>query len=296
MAITALSLNVPGDKNIKDWSLRVPKLALKHPSLLYAIYALAALHLSRVEPDEPSYYQIYQRYLALTLRDHRADVGNLNKDNTDAALITSSYLRVCTFAALTDREIIPYTAPKEWLSMANTSGYSLAVSVWQLIADDENAITRSMLSNAPGLKPSGQVRDDASLFMDFNRQGLEYLLHRTPNNVLREPWDNVSQEAYKTTLSVIGAVKLAIAAKDPRAQILRRLIIFPTVLETAFITLVNSEAPRALVVLAHYFALLADFRDIWYIGNIGKREVRGNNSALPEEWRDLMPMIPSNST
>ena len=42
------------------------------------------------------------------------------------------------------------------------------------------------------------------------------------------------------------------------------------------------------MILAHYFALLGGFSNLWHIGDAGQREVRGISSALPDEWMELM--------
>ncbi|CAM5999889.1 unnamed protein product [Sphagnum balticum] len=275
MAETGLSISVPGDPGVQEMALRTPKLAFKHTALLYSIYTISALHLSKLEPQDPSHDEIYQRYLSLTLRDHRIDVANLSKANADAAHCTSNYPRICVFAQLQERDLNPYAPPREWMQMTNVTGYSLNNSAWKLIADDKNSILRSMIEKAPGLTTrEGGLRDDASLFQEENRRALQYLMRRTETQIVNETWDEKIQTAYESTLSILGAAQLAISANEPRATIFRRLILVPTLVERDFTELVNKEQPRALVIMAYYFALLHDFRDFWWIGNAGAREVR----------------------
>ena len=68
----------------------------------------------------------------------------------------------------------------------------------------------------------------------------------------------------------------------------RILLLFPYLVQKGFIDLVQEQRPRALVILAHYFGLLAQFKDIWFIGDTASREVRAIQSALSKEWQDLM--------
>ncbi|KAG4429549.1 hypothetical protein IFR05_014972, partial [Cadophora sp. M221] len=289
MAFTCMTLNFPDDRRQQnDWGVAIPHLAFKHNSLLYSIYTLAALHLAKLEPNNAEHIATYQKYLGLTLREHRDEVGKLNRSNADAACITSSCLRVCTFALLQERPLTPYTPPTEWLQMSSTTGRGLNVEAWKYIADDNNSIMRGMIRSAPGMKPGGWLREEAILFHPSNRQELMHLLRRTPFDILEEPWNARIEDAYESTTSYIGSIQIAIAAREPPASIFRRLVLFPTMVQSEFIFLVKEQRSRALVILAHFFAFLADFRDIWWIGDTGPREVRGIESVLPEEWRDLM--------
>jgi len=164
----------------------------------------------------------------------------------------------------------------------------LNVEAWKYIADDSNSIMRGMIRSAPGMRPGGWLRDNSILFCSANRQDLLHLLRRTPSDMLEEPWNASIESAYESTTSYIGSIQLAIAAGEDSASIFRRLVLFPTMVQTEFIYLVKEQRPRALVILAHFFAFLADFREIWWIGDTGPREVRGIESVLPDEWRDLM--------
>jgi len=58
--------------------------------------------------------------------------------------------------------------------------------------------------------------------------------------------------------------------------------------QSEFIFLVGEQRPRALVVLAHFFAFLVDFRGVWWVGGIGGREVRGIEGVVGGEWRGEM--------
>ena len=61
----------------------------------------------------------------------------------------------------------------------------------------------------------------------------------------------------------------------PLSSRLRRLILFPSLCPPSYIDLVSQSRPRALVILAQYFALLAEFGDVWWVGKLMGREVRG---------------------
>ncbi|KAK8062159.1 hypothetical protein PG997_014256 [Apiospora hydei] len=60
----------------------------------------------------------------------------------------------------------------------------------------------------------------------------------------------------------------------------RGMMAFPCLVPPLFLDLVEERAPRALAVLAHYFALVARIRDIWWVGDTPAREVRAIRRAL----------------
>ena len=295
-----MTLNFPDDhRQQHEWGVAIPDLAFRHSSLLYSIYTLAALHIAKLEPNTPSHIATYQKYLGLTLRSHRDEVGKLNRSNADAACITSSCLRICTFALLQERPLTPYTPPIEWLQMSSTTGRGLNVEAWKYIADDPNSIMRSMIRSSPCMqlnpRETGsflhsdlETEQESNIFHPTNCTPFQHLLRRTPHDIHTEPWNPRIEEAYSSTLRYISSIQLAIAAQEPPASIFRRLVLFPTMVQSEFIFLVGEQRPRALVVLAHFFAFLVDFRGVWWVGGIGGREVRGIEGVVGGEWRGGM--------
>jgi hypothetical protein len=283
-------MNMKTDPNLHIWATTIPRLAFRHNALLYSIYTIAALHIANLEPHNKEHVATYQKYLGLTLQEHRNDVTNLGPANADATTLTSSFLRISNFALLQERPQNPYTPPTDWLHMSSTTGQGLNVAAWKYIHNDENSIMRRFINHAPGwsANPLGHLREDDFRFQEANRRELLHLLRRTQDDVLTEPWNAEILSAYETTISYIGAIQLAIQAHEPPESIFRRIISFPQCVETNFITLVQQQRPRALVILAHYCAYLTDFRYIWWIRDAGPREVRGIESVLPDDWLDLM--------
>ncbi|KAI9867383.1 MAG: hypothetical protein M1813_008941 [Trichoglossum hirsutum] len=261
----------------------IPGLALNHDALLYSIYTTSALHLAKTEPHDREAVEAYQKYMDLTLRGHRNDVAHINQANADAACLTSTFLRVCAFAILQERPLSPYTPPTHWLQMTGGS-VNVFKEAWPWIVNNEESIARALvMKRTPVLVPYNE-----ELFLESHRQDLLHLLRRSQADEASEPWDEETQEAYKTTISYLGGAQIAIDTGEAPADICRRLIVFPMLIKKRFIDLIEEQRPRALVVLAHFFALLARFSHYWWMGDTGKREIRGIQTILPDEWQDLM--------
>ncbi|KAL8348851.1 hypothetical protein RB601_002222 [Gaeumannomyces tritici] len=75
------------------------------------------------------------------------------------------------------------------------------------------------------------------------------------------------------------------AAVEPLFAVCRRFAAFAVWTPEAFHEFLRARRPRALVVLAYFFALWIPFRDVWMIGPAGLDQVRAIRGALPPRWR-----------
>ena len=69
--------------------------------------------------------------------------------------------------------------------------------------------------------------------------------------------DPEARDAYNKTVSYIGIIHLAITAGEHDMEVCRRLIAFAVLIPDKMIELIEEKRPRALVILAHYFAVSA---------------------------------------
>ncbi|KFY49262.1 hypothetical protein V495_00643 [Pseudogymnoascus sp. VKM F-4514 (FW-929)] len=289
----ALPSSGPASERSREiWATEMPGLALKHDSLLYSIYCITAMHLAKMEPLNVEALEACNTYFCLAIRTHRHEVNQLNKDNADVALLTASIIRLCALVILQDREIAPYTPPMEWLLIAKEVGYVYYES-YPYVKDDPSSLSREILENNQELTDNGAIFADKkpwdleAAFSVKNPEGLAHLLERNQDHERDEPWNADTEEAYKKVISFIGTTKSAIDAKRNSGDILRLLILFPILTQKPFIDSVGEQQPRALVLLAHYFALLVAYREVWWIGDIGRREVLGIQSSLPVSWQQM---------
>jgi hypothetical protein len=280
---TCLTFPLSGDPSVRDINTTIlPNLALQNDALLYCIFFLAALHLIKTEAYSTEAAEAYQNYLDLTIRAHRIDVMSLSSSNADIVCLTANLLRLGSFAILPDRTLTPYSPPSQWMRMNQGSG-AVHRATWPWIGENPASIAnRAVVQKSPNLT------DFDTLFQLSNRQSLLHLLTNPPG-VTPEPWSAEIQEAYEHTLSFIGAIQVALdTGIEGPSEILRRCIGFPSLIPKAFFDLVEERRPRAFVILAHYFGHLASFKDIWWIGDAGAREVRAILGLLGPEWKEMM--------
>ena len=281
---TSLSLGVSTDPADTDlWQKITPTLALSHDALLYSMHSLTALHLARTGPYDPDATEASREYLDLAVREHYNDVSHLNDGNANAVCLTACLIRLHAFATLQDRPIDPYTPPMQWLQITSGAG-KILWAAGNAKEDDETSIALQLASRVP------IVMDEEAVLGESNRQGLLHLLRRSGTDLAFEAWDTDIQEAYSSALSLVGGIQIAITAHESQVLVFRRLMVFPIMAQKRFIELVEERQPRALVILAHFFAMLGRYRHLWWIAEAGQREIRGIHTTLSDEWRDVMSL------
>jgi hypothetical protein len=62
-----------------------------------------------------------------------------------------------------------------------------------------------------------------------------------------------------------------------------------------FVDFLAEKRPRALVILAHYFATVSQLSNVWWLGGgtdgkelTARREVHAIQTVLPDEWQGQM--------
>ena len=267
------------------WIRMAPQIGFENEALLHSIYAVSALHIADTDPDvlggREEAIDTHSRYLGMAIHEHQHDIRTLNEKNFDAACLTSAFLRMHAFVQLRSRCLDPYEPPVSWLLMTR-GAMDVFKTSYRWMHDHDDAIAARLTKRMPF------VFDDEAKFAPKNRQDLLYLLHRDDEDVRTEVWGAEDRLAYETTLSYIGGLKMEMNNTASYSDLCRKLIIFPFLVHSRYFELVTQQKPRALMILGHYFALLARFRSHWWVGDSGRRELHALYTALPDKWRNFL--------
>ncbi|KAF4462932.1 c6 zinc finger domain [Fusarium albosuccineum] len=262
----------------KTWTNKVPQLALEHESLLNAIMALSCLYLLVEAKDDDAELQLHRaNYLEATVQQHRENLADMTESNADAACFVSVLLTMDAFASLRSRPLEPYEPPLHWLQMSRGLA-GVFKQALRLLKNHPDATMRPLVDTT-----LLYVKPDV-VFCKTNREGLEHLLEFQEGEIEGE--DDVN--AYQKLVSFIGSVILARRAGEDPKMISRRLTSFAVLVPPRFIGLLRLQRPRALILLAHYFALANCIAYTWWIGPSPGREVRAIQAQLGDEWQALM--------
>lgn len=168
--------------------------------------------------------------------------------------------------------------------MTTGTTQALFTKAWDIIVAHPESIAARMVTSSP------IVYDAEERFGESQRQGLEYILERDAEDEVYEPWDAEIQDAYETTLSYLGGV---LQLLDPNSEKFnvndarRRMVIFPMAVKKRFLDLTQEARPRAIVIMAYYFAILV-IETTWWVGDVGTLEVQAIARSLPAKWLKMV--------
>lgn len=280
------------------WVEAIPRMALKSKALLYSMFAIATLyqmkHKDEDDSDSPGLFDgcsmedEHEIYARLAFRCHRMELSQVSPENIDIIFTTANTMRLMAFVNLSERSLEPYCPPIEWLRMVKSHCqlYSMA---WRLVKNDPSTQTARLARTTPIVwQPHLPIRSNEISRLNH----ILYAGHKgttiDADDDSPDEWDTKTWEAYSLTLKYICDALQSIQRQESFGSIARNLMLFPVVIPDQFISLVDSCKPRALVILAHYFALLALLQRFWYIGDTGAREVEALARFLPQRWQNLM--------
>lgn len=323
---TVTTLTLPGADQpiVRDtWAVSIVPLALEHPPLLYAILSLSAFHLSTLEAHNAAKHTTTaRRYLVLSLRHHNAAISVLNAANADSVCLTCILISVLTFRNLGTSyvpetsmngngmyrnaiEHAPFSSLPQRLTISHGTGHTFR-EAWAWIKDSPLAKSGIIVKAAPQYSDFQQFPRIASVDgrLTYPRDFAEAYAHlldpsaalggpveshfNDPGPMTEELWDHDIRGAYEEALAHVGAIHNAIEAREPPLTICRRLMGFPALLPQRFIDLVQECRPRAMVILAHFFAAAKTVEGVWWVGDAGRLEVRSIWDSLPERWKSTM--------
>ncbi|KAI2622561.1 C6 finger domain-containing protein [Hypoxylon sp. NC1633] len=266
-----------------DWFGRsVPKLAIGCDALLYAMYAVAALHMAKLGTvHNLGVEDAASIYTAMAVREHTKDVSQITSETADAVCLTSCMMRVISLLQLADRSREPYAPPWQWLAVTQTSTSTFR-EAWELLGPESESESIQIMKRTWHFHRGGQKPKQYKL------DRLKHLMDRPEEIQAIERWDADIQEAYSVTLHYISSIIDLADEEDSSNTVFRMCITFPMIVDRRYVELVREGSPRALVVLAHFFALLGKFDHCWWAAGVGYNEVCAIVAAVPDEWQSLL--------
>jgi len=262
----------------------MPALALKFDNLFYNLLVLSSTNLLSREPNNREVFQARQNYLVSGIREQRRMVDTMSMDNALPICLAAILILINSFAMVQERVLEPYTSPTEWLQMGKGAGGALRMSCTYILkyGDRANSELLTIAHSAP------QFGIDESYFDPSMRAEFNAILNQGIPS--RDIWDVETRDAYEKTLSYVGSIQKAIRRGEPvRTQA------FPMIVPHKFVDFLAEQRPRALVILAHYFATVSQISGVWWLGGgtdgretTARRETLAIRKVLPEVWQGHM--------
>ncbi|PKS10532.1 hypothetical protein jhhlp_002285 [Lomentospora prolificans] len=262
----ATSINLSDDV----WVNAVPKLAFEGATYLTdAMLAVAALHLRSRNPDDRDIVQASHAYMASSLAAYCDTLkAGINESNAEALFLTASLIAYQSTAtrlfirddpnssSLSTRS--SYNLPLSWFH-AFQGVKAVVVSSWQWIRNSHAVL--SVIDSQPPLQLDPELRS-ASSFFGHLIEGIEDEI-----DIEDETDPQATRDAYFHAISVLNW-----AHRSPHTG---ACLAFPATVARRFVELIELKRPRALVILACFFALLKRAQHLWWIDGVPRREIMG---------------------
>lgn len=285
------------------WTARVPTIAFGHDTLLYAILAASSAHLGFLDPSQTVYHVAAKHYFAIVLREQNQAMSNVTVGNADPICLTSLIVNILAlhFQNVSDsrpRHLFSVT-PFRGLCIGHSSA-DVIRTAWSRVNKDSCSEAAKILKATPTFQdvhsgtaeyhsthrfvadPPGQViyPVDHSITSTLGEIGGEGLEMDGDN-------ENVTT-AIRAAIGYVGCMSKAIEAEEPDTTFCQRVIGFTGTIPKLFLQLVLTKHPRALLILAYYFALVHHAESVWWLSGLAERSVRRIFETLPKEWKPLM--------
>jgi hypothetical protein len=230
-----------------------------------AILSVAALHLRSQSPDNKALVQASHAYTASTLAEYRAslDLG-ITGDNAEALFLTATLIAFQSVASRifakddADDPNARYALPLPWFH-AFQGVKIIVASSWQWIRS--SIIVKTVIDSQPSLQ------------LDLNPLGPKSFFGHLLDG-MREELDKEDPRLAETTAQsyshTICILNWAHGSPFPEAS-----LAFPATVTRRYVDLVEQKRPRALAILACFFALLKRMDAVWWLQDVSRREVMG---------------------
>jgi hypothetical protein len=276
------------------------------------MYAVTALHIYKTisshtgnatkEKELPASFhnvdfaQTHRIYLNQAIRQQREAMMSMSIENVDSIGLTSVLLTIMSSCLLIQQQKqsaddpqpqSEYIFPLQWLTFAAGTA-AVYESAFPYVTEDHVMMAYFRSSVPAHLR----INDSHLLLRELNVDPFRHLLdfpEPSPDLLIRETDMNPATrlECWRN-LSFIGAIWLAVQNKEPEYIICMRVSGFASRCSKAWIQLIRQKQPRAMVILAHYMAMVKFCEGFWWLEGRPEREIPGIKSILQEEWRWAM--------
>ncbi|KAI1126209.1 hypothetical protein F5Y10DRAFT_216029 [Nemania abortiva] len=276
--VTAKTLSVSSPVLEKIWRVTVPELAFSSASYLAdTLLAVSALHLRSSSPHDRELIRASHSYMASACSEYGACLSKgVTESNAEALFLTSALIAFqSTASRIFSRDDVydrttGYSLPLSWFH--SFQGVKAVVAAtWQWLR--MSTIVIPIIESQPALNLD--LSGHPTFFSDL-MVGVEDEIAKFESDPATEIETRI---AYQHAIAVLDWAHKIPYTGAP--------LVFLATVSRRFIELLEARRPRALAILASYFALLKCLGDVWWLKGVARREIMGIVSLFDpddEEW------------
>jgi hypothetical protein len=271
------TVNTPSAE--EAWQIAIPGMAFESPCLMDAMLAISALHLRHLTPTDSSLVRAFHGYMASALSQYSTSLASgVNASNAEALFSTSAMI---AFQASALRRFYNEAGEEEF----GQSGYTLPLQWFYSFQGVKTVVLSSWMFLRTSKRVQPIIQMQPALDLDLNPSPLAFftgLLEGLDEELqMAQEGDRLEiKQAYDHSVAYLNWAH----SKPERPRILG----FPATVSKRYVQLVEEQQPRALVIMACFFAMTRAVDDVWWLHGIAKKEVTGIMSLLPESWWSRM--------
>ena len=247
------------------WRVIVPEMAMTHPFLMHGLLAVSAMHLSFLRQHDRSKYETQSSYhQALASSQLRSVLTNITSENCSAAFGLCALLTLISMISIARRSNMERDRSGTSFVDDIVHHFMLTRGIGGVLGDHWGAIMAGPLK----ILSTDRLEDPDSYSLPPHI-AQQFAVLRTgilPSLVSSDP------AALQTSVVALDGLELVykncmfLHPQLPRSQLevgvaLRWMSLVPV----EFMTLLKERSTIALILLAHFVVLFANFGDVWFL-------------------------------
>lgn len=252
------------------------KLSFDYPFVLQGILALAALHLSRLEPNlQTKFMRQAEHHHDAALVQFRNDVSNIDGTNFEPVLLFANTLYSYSCALSIDSQHEP-----EHALDAILQNLTLTRRIRPMVRE---VYPRMMESELRRIRP----HDTLEISFDETPTETELVELRKFSEITQHLYPPDINEAYGEAIRGLQVI-YSRAERSPIPPSDSLLKMWVHMVSDRFMDLLAEKQPGALIIFAHYAVLFRRSQRYWFFEGVAEQMLYVAESFVPTEWKSWL--------
>lgn len=257
------------------WQIQVVQLGFQHEFLIRGILAVSALHLIHLQPTRRDVLSIRaSNHQSIALQAFQDSLNRVDPSNCVAIFAFSCVIVALAFAA-------PKTGDSGRFQKEVFDWFHMIRGCNSVLQTQWETVSKSFL--APLLK-KGMLHETAAAHDVRDADRVTDLLRICSSENLAH--DREAANAYALAIhELLNTYTQVSILMERNEDFVPVIFVWPIAIPQNYLPLLRDQKPEAMVILAHYSALLQRVDDQWYMTGWARNIVQQVEAALGEQWQ-----------